>query len=39
MLLDADGVYALFALCGSTVNPIAQLNISKVEGGDVELSH
>ena len=39
MLIDADGVCALFALCGSTVNPIAQLNTSEVDGGDVELLH
>ena len=39
MLLDADCVYALFALCSSTVNPSAQLNTSVVEGGDVELLH
>ena len=39
VLLDADGVYALFALCGSTVNHIAQVNISEIEGVDVELLH
>ena len=37
--LDADGVYALFALCGSTRNPIAQVNISEIKGDDVEPLH
>ena len=38
-LLDADGVYALFALCGSTRNPIPQVNISEIKGDDLELLH
>ena len=39
MLLDADGVYALFALCSSTMNPLTRVNISEIEDGDVEPLH
>ena len=37
MLIDADGVYALSALCTFTTTPATQVRISKNEGGEVEL--